>query len=68
MILFAHSLANLADIYVNDAFGVAHRRHASVDAITQFLPSMAGLLIEKEPHFLSKAWPKRPAVLNRGRR
>ncbi len=61
---FAHSLANLADLYVNDAFGVAHRKHASVDAIVQFLPSAAGLLFEKELHFLSEGLaPKRPAVL-----
>lgn len=45
---FAKSLAKLADIYVNDAFGVCHRSHASVDAITKFLPSFAGLLLQKE--------------------
>ena len=61
---FAHSLANLAEVYVNDAFGVSHRKHASVDAITQFLPSMTGLLFEKELQELSKGlFPEKPAVL-----
>lgn len=46
--VFAASLARLADIYVNDAFGSCHRRHASVVGITRFLPSVAGLLLEKE--------------------
>lgn len=45
---FAKLLALLADIYVNDAFGVSHRAHASVEAVTKFLPSFAGLLLEKE--------------------
>ena len=45
---YAKRLANLADIYVNDAFGVSHRKHASVDAITQYLPSFYGELIKKE--------------------
>ncbi|MFC1921566.1 phosphoglycerate kinase [Chloroflexota bacterium] len=45
---FARSLASLADIYVNDAFGTAHRKHASVVGVTKYLPSVAGLLIEKE--------------------
>ncbi len=60
---FAHSLASLADFYVNDAFGVAHREHASVCAITEFLPSAAGLLLEKEIRTLSQALnPTKPAV------
>jgi len=45
---FAQALARLADIYVNDAFGAAHRAHASVVGITQYLPAVAGLLLEKE--------------------
>lgn len=60
---FAHSLANLAEIYVNDAFAVCHRKHASVHAITRFLPYLPGLLVEKEIKYLSKALkPARPAV------
>ena len=60
---FAHSLASLANIYVNDAFAVSHRKNASVYAITQFLPSLSGLLLEKEIKMLSKALhPKKPAV------
>ncbi|MBN2142240.1 phosphoglycerate kinase, partial [Candidatus Woesearchaeota archaeon] len=45
---FARKLASYADVYVNDAFGVCHRKHASVHAITKFLPGCAGLLIKKE--------------------
>jgi len=45
---FASQLASLADVYVNDAFGTAHRAHASTEGITHFLPSVAGLLMEKE--------------------
>ena len=52
---FAKALAREADIYVNDAFGACHRKHASVHAITLFLPSCAGLLIEKEVKSLEKA-------------
>ena len=60
---FAHSLANLADLYVNDAFGVAHRKHASVAAITEFLPAAAGLLLETEIRTLSKALnPEKPSI------
>lgn len=51
---FAQELAQLADIYVNDAFGVCHRLNASVAAITNFLPSYAGLLLEKEVESLKK--------------
>ena len=61
--IFAHSLASLADVYVNDAFSNCHRQHASMDAITQFLPAIPGLLVEKEINFLSKALhPQKPAV------
>ncbi|MFA5022954.1 MAG: phosphoglycerate kinase [Candidatus Paceibacterota bacterium] len=52
---FAKELANLADIYVNDAFSVSHRAHASVSAITKYLPSYAGLLFAKELKNLSLA-------------
>ena len=51
---FAEKLAALADIYVNDGFGVSHRAHASVEGVTHFLPSVAGFLLEKELRFLSK--------------
>ena len=50
---FARALASLADIYVNDAFGASHRSHASVVGIAQYLPSVAGLLLEKEVKTLS---------------
>ncbi len=46
--LFAQALAKVADIYVNDAFGASHRSHASVVTITKYLPSVAGLLLQKE--------------------
>jgi len=49
---FARSLAGLADIYVDDAFGTAHRKHASVVGVTEYLPSVAGLLMEKELEYL----------------
>ena len=45
---FAESLARLGDIFVNDAFGTSHRAHASIAGIAQFLPAVAGLLLEKE--------------------
>ncbi|MBT3298230.1 phosphoglycerate kinase [archaeon] len=60
---FAHSLANLADIYINDAFAVSHREHASVCAITKFIPAYMGLLLETELLNLNKAFrPQRPSV------
>jgi triosephosphate isomerase len=61
---FSEKLAKLADIYVNDGFGVSHRAHASVDGITRFLPSVSGFLLEREINFLGKALeePKRPFV------
>ena len=52
---FAQSLARLADFYVNDAFGAAHRAHASTDAVARFLPSAAGLLMAREIEYLGKA-------------
>ena len=59
---FAQALARLADIFVNDAFGTAHRTHASTVGITQYLPSVAGFLIEKELEIMDKALnnPARP--------
>ena len=60
---FAQKLSSLADIYVNDAFGAAHRSHASTTAITKFFPqAVAGLLMEKELRFLGQALnsPDRP--------
>ncbi len=45
---FAQALARLADAYVNDAFGTSHRNHASIVGVTKYLPSVAGLLLEKE--------------------
>ncbi len=60
---FAHSLASLADFYVNDAFSVSHRKHASLDAITNFLPSAAGFSLETELLNLKKALQaKKPRV------
>jgi phosphoglycerate kinase len=62
---FAQQLASLADVYVNDAFGAAHRAHASVDAIVRFLPEAgAGLLMERELRYLGEAVgnPARPYV------
>jgi phosphoglycerate kinase len=63
--VFAHALARLADVYVNDAFGTAHRAHASTVGITQYLPSVAGLLMERELTFLGKVLehPARPLVV-----
>jgi phosphoglycerate kinase len=60
---FAKQLASVADLYVNDAFGTAHRAHASTEGVTHYLkPSVAGLLIEKELQFLQDAieHPQRP--------
>jgi 3-phosphoglycerate kinase len=59
---FAESLANLAQVYVNDAFGTCHRSHASVDAITGYIPACAGLLVEKELKAMGKilSKPKKP--------
>jgi phosphoglycerate kinase len=51
---FAHRLAELADIYVNDAFGTAHRAHASTEGVAHYLPSYAGFLMQAEIHALSK--------------
>ncbi|HEX5564328.1 MAG TPA: phosphoglycerate kinase [Sporosarcina sp.] len=58
----AKSFANLADIYVNDAFGAAHRAHASTEGITKHIPAVSGLLMEKELSVLGSALssPERP--------
>ena len=59
---FARELASLATLYVNDAFGAAHRAHASTEGVARFLPSVAGLLMERELRFLGSALdaPRRP--------
>lgn len=54
--LFAKELASLADIYVNDAFSVSHRAHASIVGVPKFLPSYAGIQLENEIKHLSKAF------------
>ncbi|MFZ1084646.1 MAG: phosphoglycerate kinase [Terracidiphilus sp.] len=62
---FSKALGSLADVYVNDAFGSAHRAHASTEGITHFLsPAVAGLLMEKEITYLGKALeaPEKPFV------
>jgi phosphoglycerate kinase len=60
----AKQLAALADIYVNDAFGSAHRAHASTEGVAKFLPAVAGLLLEKEIRYLGQAVadPEKPFV------
>jgi phosphoglycerate kinase len=62
---FAKKLASLGDVYVNDAFGAAHRAHASVAAITKFLPSVAGFLLAKEIYYLGNLLknPERPFIV-----
>ncbi len=61
---FAMGLSELADIYVNDAFSVSHRAHASVHAITKYLPAAAGFQLQKEIETMDKALhqPKRPFI------
>ncbi len=63
-VTFCQELATLADVYVNDAFGSAHRTHASTVGVTALLPAVAGLLMERELNFLGKALtdPNRPFV------
>lgn len=62
--IFAKELASLADFYVNDAFGTAHRAHASTAGLADYLPSAIGFLIKKEIDFMGKALdnPERPFV------
>lgn len=61
---FSKELASLAEIYVNDAFGTAHRAHSSTAGVAEFLPAVSGFLIEKEIKFLgdSLSNPERPFV------
>ena len=61
---FAKQLASMAEIYVNDAFGAAHRAHASTAGIAEYLPAVAGFLMEKELNFLGTTLenPERPFV------
>ena len=61
---FSKKLASMAEVYVNDAFGTAHRAHASTTGIASYLPAVAGFLIEKELKFLGNAVnnPERPFV------
>ena len=61
---FAKELASMAEIYVNDAFGAAHRAHSSTAGVAEFLPAVSGFLIEKELKFLGNAItnPQRPFV------
>lgn len=61
---FARRLASLAELYVNDAFGAAHRAHASTEGVTKYIPGVAGYLIQKELDYLGRALtdPKRPFI------
>ena len=61
---FSKALASLADIYVNDAFGSAHRAHSSTTGVADYLPAVCGFLIQKEIEFMGSALenPKRPLV------
>ncbi len=61
---FAKQLADLADVYVNDAFGAAHRAHASTEGVAHILPHAAGLLMQKEVEALTKVLnnPEQPVV------
>jgi phosphoglycerate kinase len=62
---FAEALAQLADVYVNDAFGAAHRAHASTEGVARHLPAYAGLLLEREVTELTRVVesPRRPLVV-----
>ncbi|MBI3955050.1 phosphoglycerate kinase [Candidatus Gottesmanbacteria bacterium] len=62
---FSRHLSSMADYFVNDAFGTSHRVHASIVGIAQYLPSYAGLLLDKEIRMLNKALlnPKKPFVV-----
>src|ERR1044071_8097992 len=60
----AQQLAKLGDVYVNDAFGSAHRAHSSTEGVARYLPAVSGLLMEKEIDYLATALenPKRPFI------
>lgn len=60
----AQGMAKLGDIYVNDAFGSAHRAHSSTEGVARYLPAVAGFLMEKEINYLGKALaaPERPFI------
>lgn len=58
--LFAKALSRLAEIYVDDAFGTAHRKHASITGITKYLPSVSGFLLEKELKSLGRVLEQPP--------
>jgi phosphoglycerate kinase len=62
--VFAQELAALAELFVNDAFGTAHRAHASTEGVTHYLPAVAGFLMQKEVEIMGKALqsPERPFV------
>ena len=68
---FSKELASMAQIYVNDAFGAAHRAHSSTTGVANYLPAVSGFLIEKELKFLGNALenPERPfiAILRRSK-
>ncbi len=61
---FARALADMADIYVDDAFGTAHRAHASTEGVSRYLPAVSGFLIAKELQYIGGALqnPKRPFI------
>ncbi len=65
---FAKRLASLADVFINDAFGTAHRAHASTVGVTKFLPSACGYLLKKEIEYLGKVLsnPERPFIVMLG--
>ena len=62
---FAKALARLGDVYVNDAFGAAHRAHASTEGVARHLPAVAGLLLAREIEVLGKALHRARAAFRR---
>lgn len=62
---FARKLASLGEVFVNDAFGSAHRAHASTEGVTKYLPAVSGFLMEKELEYLNRATqnPERPYIV-----